>query len=144
MNWIDDIKNDVAKLDFSRKNLMKFGKSVGLVLILAAALLLWSHPSSVFAWLIEFGGIILLLFGLMCPERLRHFYKYWMTMAFVLGGIMGKIFLTAIFFFIITPIAFFAKVVRKEFMDVNFTKSANSYWINRDSTKKINYEKKNC
>ena len=47
MNWIDDIKNDLARLDFSTKSLAKFGKSVGLVLILAGVWLLWREKQLV-------------------------------------------------------------------------------------------------
>ncbi|MEJ2613985.1 MAG: hypothetical protein P8Z35_03420 [Ignavibacteriaceae bacterium] len=84
---IDEIKN----IKETKKDLKKFGITVGTVLILIAAVLFWNQKDGY----IYFGiiGILLVLAGLIKPVILRPLNKAWMTLAILMGWVMYGSFL---------------------------------------------------
>ena len=134
---IDDIKN----IKETKKDLKKFGLTVGIVLLILAILLLWfNKPTYPY-----FGGIglFLVLSALLFPIILKPLNKIWMILAIILGWIMTRVILTILFYLVLTPVGFIAKLFRKDFLDLGFNKNADTYWIKRESKKKeaIDYER---
>ena len=66
----------------------------------------------------------------------------WMAFAVVFGWVMTRIILSALFFFIITPIGIFTRLIGKDFLFLKH-RDENSYWNKRDRTHEFNqnYEK---
>ena len=134
---IDEIKN----INETEKDLRKFGITVGTVLILIAGLLLWKDKNSY----IYFGiiGALLILTGFIKPVILKPLNKIWMTLAILMGWVMTRVILIILFYIVVTPTAFFAKVFKKNFLDLKVDKSRNTYWEIREKkhTVPADYEK---
>jgi|SRR5690554_370937 hypothetical protein len=139
MSWISDVKHDMDKLDLSFSSLKKFGLTVGTVFLL---LFSWFIAADIFTFLRWFcfgAGVILLSGGIFFPSNLKSVYKFWMGIAFVLGWIVSRVILTLLFFLILTPVAFLAKLTGKKFLDLEWGRKSNSAWIKKDE--ETNYEK---
>jgi multisubunit Na+/H+ antiporter MnhG subunit len=66
-----------------------------------------------------------------------------MGLAIILGFFMTRVILTILFYLVLTPISFIARIVGKKFMDLKYDKSANTYWEKRSviQKKQIDYER---
>lgn len=135
------LKEEFRLIKESKKDLRKFGLSVGGVLVIIAGFLFWfEKPSTVYFAII---GAVLISTGLIYPEILKPLNKVWMGFAIVLGFIMSRVILTIFFYTILTPISLLAKLFRKKFMDLKYDKSAETYWEKRSIIykKPIDYER---
>ncbi|MFZ0456286.1 MAG: SxtJ family membrane protein [Ignavibacteriaceae bacterium] len=119
---IEEIKN----IKEAEKDLKKFGITVGTVLILVAAILFWKQKDGY----IYFGiiGILLVLAGLIKPLILKLLNKAWMILAILMGWVMTRVILIILFYIVVTPTAFIAKIFKKSFLDLKIDKSRNTYW----------------
>lgn len=129
------LKEEFKNIQETKKDLRKFGLTVGGVLLLIAALLLYFEKP--FALYFGVIGGILFLAGLLIPQVLKPLNKIWMGLAIVLGFFMSRLILTILFYLILTPIAFIAKIVSKKFLVLKYDKSANTYWEKRTHIQKI-------
>ena len=87
------------------------------------------------------AGLMLLLGGLLTPRLLEGVYTVWMGIAFGLGWVVSRAILVLLFYLVITPIGMLARLLGKKFIDITFPQAGESYWISRQNSKKINYEK---
>lgn len=140
MSWIKDVKEELTALEISRKILRKFGLMVGGIFLLIG---FWIyHSSQSFAGIIFICiGILLLIFGLLFPNTLSGIYKVWMGLAFALGWLVSRVLLIVLFYFVLTPVGFIAKIVGKKFLDIDYKVKKESYWIISPSDKKADYSK---
>ena len=90
---------------------------------------LWSIPISV----------IFLVLGLLNSKLLNPLNVVWVKFGELLGRIIAPIVMALIYFIIITPIGLFMRLIRKDLLNLKFSK-ANTYWIKRE--KKISSMKK--
>lgn len=134
-------KEEFKHIKETNKDLRKFGLTVGGVLIMIAALLFYFEKSSAIYFAI-IGGL-LFVSGLVIPQILKLLNKVWMGLAIILGYFMSRLILTVLFYLVITPISFIAKLVGKKFMKLKYDKSANTYWEKRSiiEKKQIDYER---
>jgi len=135
------IKEEFKYIKESKKDLRKFGLTVGGVLLLIAACLFYfEKPSAIYFGVI--GGV-LLVSGLTIPQMLKPLNKVWMGLAIVLGFFMSRLILTILFYFALTPISIIAKLARKKFITLKYDKSAKTYWEKRTIIKKkqLDYER---
>jgi Saxitoxin biosynthesis operon protein SxtJ len=123
---IEEIKN-IKETD---GDLKKFGVTVGAVLFLFAILLFWKQKDG-YIYFSIIGGL-LILSGLIKPTILKPLNKAWMTLAILMGWVMTRVILIILFYIILTPTAFFAKIFKKNFLDLEIDKSKNSYWEIRE------------
>jgi hypothetical protein len=123
---IEEIKN--IKSDVNEYK--KFGITVGIVLVaIALVLSYYGKPSyQVFSII---GGLLIIA-GIVTPKLLSPFHKVWMALAVVLGFFMSRLILTILFYFIITPLSFITKLLRKDFLDLKLNKDKKSYWNIRE------------
>lgn len=140
MSWIKDVKEELKALDISKKSLRNFGLLVGGVFLLIGFWFYYSSQSFIGIIFVSIGAL-LLLFGLVSPNSLSQVYKIWMGLAFALGWLMSRILISILFYFVITPIGFVAKIVGKDFLDINYKMKKDSYWIIRPTDKKVDYTK---
>ena len=135
------LKEEFEQIKESKRDLRKFGLTVGGVLVIIAGFLFWfEKPSAIYFAII---GALLILAGLIYPSILKPLNKIWMGLAIVLGFIMSRIILTIFFYIILTPISLLAKLFRKKFMDLKYDTSAKTYWERRSiiHKKPIDYER---
>ena len=120
------ITEEIKNIKETKNDLKKFGITVGTVLILIAAVLFWKQKDGY----IYFGiiGILLVLSGLIKPVILKPLNKAWMTLAILMGWVMTRVILIILFYIVVTPTAFLAKVFKKNFLDLKIDKSRDTYW----------------
>jgi len=134
-------KEEIKNIKESKKDLRKFGLTVGGVLLLIAAFLFYfEKPSAIYFTII--GGF-LFISGLVIPQILKPFNKIWMGLAIILGFFMSRIIITVLFYIVITPISIIARLVSKKFIILKYDKSAKTYWEKRTiiQKKQIDYER---
>lgn len=141
MSWISDVRDEIHHLQLSGKQLKKFGLLVGSVFVVLSGIGIYRGWSSVGTVTLLLVGIVLLSCGMFLPGSLKQAYKVWMAAAFAIGWPVSRIILFILFYFLLTPIGFLARIFGKEFLDTDFRKKKESYWIPKSANKKINYEK---
>ena len=135
------LKEEFKNIQETKKDLRKFGLTVGGVLLLITTLLLYfEKPSAPYFGII--GGILFLA-GILIPQVLKPLNKIWMGLAIILGFFMSRLILTILFYLILTPISFLAKLFGKKFMNLNYDKKSDTYWERRSEIQKnqIHYER---
>jgi len=130
---LEDIKN----IKCTTSNLRKFGLLIGAILAVLGGLCLWKQNQYYSYLFILATGLI--GSGVLYPLLLKPFYLIWMTIATILGWIMTRIILCIVFYFIVTPIGFFARLLGKQFLRLKIDANADSYWIKKDD---VPFEKK--
>ena len=134
-------KEEFKHINETKKDLRKFGITVGgVILAIGLVLFYFEKPSAIYFAVI--GGL-LILFGALFPNILKPINKIWMSLAIILGFIMSRVILIILFYLVLTPIALLAKLVGKKFMILKYDKSAKSYWERRSIVQKkpIDYER---
>ncbi|MCU0332473.1 MAG: SxtJ family membrane protein [Ignavibacteriaceae bacterium] len=135
------LKEEFKHIKEAKKDLRKFGLTVGTVLaVLGSLLFYFEKPSAIYFAVI--GGL-LILFGVLFPQLLKPLNRIWMSLAIILGFIMSRVILTILFYLVLTPIGILAKLVGKKFMTLKYDKSAETYWEKRSiiHKKQIDYER---
>lgn len=113
----------------------KFGRTMGMFLILLGLILCYFSSQSA-TWLNALGAMLLILSAL-SPVLLKPLYSIWMSFATLLGFIMTRIILGAIFFLIFAPVGLVFRLLRKDHLDESIDPRAETYWITR---KAVPYE----
>ena len=134
---IEDIRN----IKSEKSDLRNFGITLGIILLIVCGLLFWNEKESFQIFLI--AGIILSFTAVARPSFLRPFYRIWMVFAIILGWIMTRLILIFLFYVIITSIGLTSRLFGKQFLELRWDKSKESYWNFRTNRhlKKLNYER---
>lgn len=125
-----EIFAEIKRIKESPADLKKFGFTIGIVLLLLAALLVWLGKPSYPVWGII--GLLFILSSLLFPVILRPFNKIWMSLAIILGWIMTRIILSILFYFALTSLRFIAMIFNKRFLNLKIDPSADTYWEKRE------------
>ncbi|HEY6906518.1 MAG TPA: hypothetical protein VI230_03580 [Ignavibacteriaceae bacterium] len=128
---MNEILAEIKNIKESRSDLKKFGLTLGIFLLLIAAVLLWIGKSSYPVWGII--GLIFILSSLLFPGVLKPFNKIWMSLAVILGWIMTRVILSILFYVALTSLRFIAMVFNKRFLNLKIDKSADTYWEKREN-----------
>ena len=135
------IAEEIRNIKETKRDLRKFGLTVGVGLLIFAGFLFWKEKESFF----YFGiiGLFLVLTGLIIPAVLKPLNKVWMTLAILMGWVMTRVILTILYYLVLTPIRILAMLFGKFFLDLNIDKSAKSYWEIRKKSelKPLDYER---
>lgn len=109
--------------------LRKFGFIfAGLLVFLFGLLLPWLIHNSIRIWPFYIGMPVALL-ATVWPAALRPLYVVWMKFGAVMGFINTHIIMTALFFGMLTPIAWMLKLFGKDPMARSLEKTANTYRV---------------
>ncbi len=117
------------QLKETKKDLRKFGLTLGIAFGLLAGLFFWRgkgfyvYPAGV--------SIFFLFFGLALPGLLKPVQRIWMRLAVAMSFVMTRVILTVFYFTGVTLIAFLARLCGKHFLDDNFKQKKDTYWIKR-------------
>ena len=125
------LKDELKNIPGTSKDLRNFGLVVGGVAAAIGGYLLWKN-SEFAPILLGFGGF-LIVFGLIFPTALKPLQRAWMTLAVIMGFVMTRVLLSLLFFLVMTPIGWIAKLTGKQFLDVQWQPGkSQSYWKYRD------------
>lgn len=141
MSWISDVKHELRHLHSSAKELRKFGFLVGFVFLLLAGFGYYRGWRTAEEIVFIAVGVLLLAGASFSPSSLRRPYLGWMTIAFALGWLISRLVLMILFYLVITPVGLIARLLGKEFIDTDFRKKKESYWITKPVSRKTNYGK---
>jgi len=108
-------------------------------LIVAGAFLLlaaWNFYRHRVTVVMILGGVALglILIGLLIPPAARAFHFGWMKFAAVLGYINSRILLFLLFYFLITPYGWIAKLFGRDTLNRR-ARPRESYWISRENSR---------
>ena len=134
---LEEIKN----IKTEKNDLKKFGITIGIILLVIAGFLFYKEKGS-FQILLTFG-ITFCILGIAIPFILKPIYWVWMIFATILGWIMTRVILSLLFYIIFTPIGLIPRFFGKQFLELRWDKSKESYWNFRtnEHLKKEDYEK---
>mgnify|MGYP001369734510 CR=1 FL=1 len=79
-------------------------------------------------------ALIFLILGLINSQFLTPLNKAWFKFGVFLGKIVSPFIMGIIFFFVVTPIGFLMKMLKKDLLNLKFNKD-NSYWIEKTEPK---------
>ena len=119
---LEEIKN----IKSEKSDLRKFGITIGVILLIIAGFLFWKEKES-FQILLTFG-VTLCILGIAIPIILKPIYWVWMIFATILGWIMTRVILSLLFYIIVTPIGLIPRFFGKQFLELKWDKSKESYW----------------
>jgi len=119
---LEELKN----IKSEKSDLLKFGITVGLVLMIISGFLIWKEKES---YQIFLGiGTIILLTSTTKPIILKPLYLTWMALGLIIGWIMTRVILSLLFYFILTPIGLALRLFGKKVIELRWNKSKKSYW----------------
>jgi hypothetical protein len=133
---LEEIKN----IRSEKTDMRNFGITVGIIFMIIAGFLFWKEIESFQILLMV--GIVLSLLGFAIPVILKPIYWVWMIFATILGWVMTRVILSLMFYLIFTPIGLISRLFGKQFIELKWDSSKDSYWNYRPvKSKKISYEK---
>jgi hypothetical protein len=141
MGWISDIRDEIQRLDLSRKALRKFGLLVGSVLLILTGWLWFKSRGPVAVGTAGGAGFALILGGVFFPQILSGIYRLWMGAAFAMGWVMSRVLLIVLFYLVVVPTGIFARLAHKHFMAIDFKTRKDTYWLPKADGRRTNYEK---
>ena len=132
---------EIKNIKSEKSDLRNFGIIVGIILLVISGFLFWKEKESFQIFLAI--GIILFLIAISIPAVLKPVYWIWMIFAIILGWFMTRVILSLLFYVIFTSIGLTARFFGKQFLELRWDKSKESYWNFRtnEHLKKENYEK---
>ena len=120
------------------QNNIKIGsnRSFGIVFFVVF-LLIAIYPSlsgeSVRLWSLAIATIFFIL-GVINSSLLSPLNKIWFKFGLLLGKFISPLVMGLIFFLVVTPIALFMKLLKKDVLNLKFNKE-NTYWIVKSGPK---------
>ena len=134
---LEEIKN----IKSEKSDLRKFGITIGVILLIIAGFLFWKEKES--SQILLTFGVTLCILGIVIPFILKPIYWVWMIFATILGWIMTRVILSLLFYIIFTPIGLIPRFFGKQFLELRWDKSKESYWNFRtnEHLQNENYEK---
>ena len=132
---------EIKNIKSEKSDLLKFGITISIILLMIAGFLFWKEKES-FQIILTVGTILFVL-GILVPAILKPIYWTWMIFATILGWMMTRVILSLLFYIIITPIGLILRFFGKQFLELRWDNSKESYWnyrVNED-LKNENYEK---
>ncbi len=98
----------------------------------------WSGNESGYYWI----GVGVVLGALrLVPPLFRQVYRGWIAFSIILGYFVSRLLLTLLYFLVITPTGLIMRLVGKDPMERRIDKSAETYWISRDTEEDYSIER---
>ena len=79
-------------------------------------------------------SLLFLILGIINSKILTPLNKAWFKFGIFLGKIISPIVMGIIFFFVVTPIAFLMRILKKDLLNLKYNKNS-SYWIEKTDSK---------
>ncbi len=124
------ILEEIQNIKSDKKELKKFGITIGgALLIISAILFIYEKPSAPYFIGV---GLVFQIIAQIFPTLFLPLQKIWMSFSVVMGFIMTRVILAVLFYLVISPISFISKIFGKDFLNLKIEKDKKSYWILRD------------
>jgi len=134
LSLIKDVKDELAQLDQSTKQIRRFS---ALMLVIFGLLDFYAYRHHLdLALTLSAFLTLFFLSGFRCSGSVRFVHKYWMALAFFIGWFASRILLALVYFLVVTPIGFGARLLGKPFLDSTFPAERDSCWVLRSEQKK--------
>ena len=132
---------EIKNIKSEKSDIRNFGITLGIILLLISGFLFWKEKESFQIFLIV--GITFLLTAIAIPVVLKPVYWIWMIFAVILGWIMTRVILSLLFYVVFTSIGLTLRFFGKQFLELRWDKSKESYWNFRtnEHLQNENYEK---
>ena len=115
-------------IKIKRKNNITFGILFFVFfLIIGLYPLISSEPIRIWSITVSLAFLIITIIK---PNLFTFLNKLWIKFGILLGKIISPIVMGLVFFFVVTPIGIFVKVLKKDVMSLK--RGASSYWIARE------------
>lgn len=109
------------------RELRKFAFTVGVALIVIAAISLLRGHTAAPPVLLILGGMLLLA-GLLIPSRLGPLYRVWMGLGELLSKLTTPLFMGIVYFLVLTPIGLLKRAFGSSAV---LGSTRTSYWVER-------------
>ena len=134
------ILEEIKYIKSDKKELKKFGITIGgVLLIISAFLFIYEKPSASY---FMGAGCVFQFFAQIIPIIFFPLQKIWMAFAVLMGFVMTRVILSILFYLVITPINLISRLFGKDFLNLKIEKEKKSYWnlreeeYNKSSTEK--------
>jgi len=126
------VLNKFKQIKSTKKELRKFGITIGIVLVAFSSLMYLIHRQihPLLLWQIPLVSVFI---ALVYPILLWPFQKIWMALSIILELIMTRVILGILFYLILTPIGLIAKWFGNDFLNLNRDPEAKTYWNRREN-----------
>lgn len=115
-------------INIKRKNNITFGILFFIFfLIVGLYPLISNEPIRIWSIIVS---LVFLTVTIIKPNLFTFLNKLWIKFGILLGKIISPIVMGLVFFFVVTPIGIFVKVLKKDVMGLK--RGASSYWITRE------------
>ena len=115
-------------INIKRKDNITFG-----ILFFVFFLIIGLYPlksdGAIRIWSVLFS-LVFLIITIIRPNLFTFLNKLWIKFGILLGRIISPIVMGLVFFFVVTPIGLFVRILKKDVMGLK--RGASSYWINRE------------
>ena len=129
---------EINDIPMTQQALRKFGLTLGIAFGILGGFLAWRGRGT-WPYFLGASGFFF-LFGLVLPNALKPFQKVWMTAALLMGWVMSRVILIALFFLVITPIGLILRLAGKDLLDIRMGVQRESYWTPHRTRSKEDYE----
>ncbi|MGE5683125.1 MAG: SxtJ family membrane protein [Bacillota bacterium] len=125
------ILEEIKNISSSKKDLRKFGLSVGIVFGLTGLLIMFKSGGATYPYFLA-AAALLVIPALVFPGMLKPLQKFWMGLAIILGWFSTRIILSLLYYLVITPTGVIMKLRGKDLLDEKIEKGKTSYWNLRE------------
>jgi len=78
-------------------------------------------------------AVVVGLVGLRWPLAVRWVFVGWMMLAFPIGWTLSLVMLLLMYFFVLTPVALFFRLIRRDALARRLDAGAASYWVEKET-----------
>ncbi len=115
-------------INIKRKNNITFGILFFIFfLIVGLYPLISNEPIRIWSIIVS---LVFLIVTIIKPNLFTFLNKLWIKFGILLGKIISPIVMGLVFFFVVTPIGIFVKILKKDVMGLK--RGQSSYWITRE------------
>lgn len=117
-----------GSINIKRKNNTTFGMLFFVFfLIIGLYPLISNEPIRIWSIIVS---LVFLTVTIIKPNLFTFLNKLWIKFGILLGKIISPIVMGLVFFFVVTPIGIFVKILKKDVMGLK--RGQSSYWITRE------------
>ena len=115
-------------INIKRKNNITFGILFFIFfLVIGLYPLISNEPIRIWSVAVS---LVFLIITIIKPNLFTFLNKLWIKFGILLGKIISPIVMGLVFFFVVTPIGIFVKIIKKDVMGLK--RGQSSYWITRE------------
>lgn len=104
-----------------------------LVLVIALLVFYWIYreKSPGVSYYLFLAAMIIGAIGIFIPALAEKIHWLWMKLAHIMGAVMSKVLLSAIYFIFVLPLSFLSRTLGKK-NGIRLKKQADTYFVTRD------------